>query len=212
MSSYIFISDDLKSSLGSAVRGATAPAGSYAREVAGLGPIPNPARLTAAERESFGIPEVIAGVYDAASEIVTGADFTRAGDGTIQMVGGKVTEVLVTEALPAAEIAAAEAAAISAEAERRIAVGLVLSSGVRFRCDTLSMTRLTGMKASTVWPKTFKTAAGVTVTLNSQAEAQAVFDECDAYVTDVLASSASLQDAPPVDVMDDANWPSDGSI
>ncbi len=101
---------------------------------------------------------------------------------------------------------------IRAEAERRIAAGLVLSSGVRFRCDDQSIARLTGMASSTVWPKTFKTQDGITVTLDNQVQAQAVFAECDAYITAVLAASATLQDAPPVDPTADVHWPGDGSV
>jgi len=96
------------------------------------------------------------------------------------------------------------------EAERRIDAGKVLASGVRFKCDTNSINRLDGMLQSTKWPKRFKTQGGVDVTLNSQLEAKIIFDECDDYITDVLATSADLQDSPPADPSDDQHWPSDG--
>ena len=100
---------------------------------------------------------------------------------------------------------------VRAEAERRIAAGLVLSSGVRFRCDETSLNRIDAMARSAIWPKTFKTAGGVTVTLNSKSEIEAIFDECDRYVTDVLATSATLQDNPPSEPCDDTHWPDDGA-
>lgn len=102
---------------------------------------------------------------------------------------------------------------VKAEAERRIAAGLILSAGFRFKCDEKSIGRLTGMKTSTVWPKTFTTSAGVTVTLNNTTEASAVFDECDVYVTAILADSATLQNTDPIpqDYANDSHWTSDGS-
>lgn len=113
----------------------------------------------------------------------------------------------------AAELDAAKRQAISAEAERRINAGLTLLSGLKFRCDDKSVSRMTGIKDGPVeaFPVTFKTAAGVTVTLNNAAEARAVFDSMTKYIAAVLGASATLQDSLPdslpADYTHDSHWP-----
>lgn len=98
---------------------------------------------------------------------------------------------------------------IRAEAERRKDAGFVLSSGVRFRCDDSSIARISGLKDApvSVFPTKFRTSAGVSVTVNNNAEAQTVFDEAATFVADVLDASATLQENPPADYEDDSHWP-----
>lgn len=119
--------------------------------------------------------------------------------------------VAEVEAAVAEYEAVKKAKAVQEEAERRIDAGLVLSSGVRFKCDDKSISRIHGMKDSTAFPVTFKTSAGVTVTINNATEATAVFNEAAAYVAAVLAASATLQDNPPADPQDDQHWPSENN-
>lgn len=123
-------------------------------------------------------------------------------------------EQAVRDSDAAAALTEATLAVIRTECERRIAAGVVLSpSGMRFRCDTMSITRIQGMKdaPSGAFPITFKTYQGVTVTVADAGAAGSVFDQAASYVAAVLAASSALQDDPPADPLDDQHWPADGS-
>lgn len=109
--------------------------------------------------------------------------------------------------------AADQVEAIRAEAERRIDLGMLVD-GVTFRCDTQSIARLSGLLT---WARnleadqqpvaiTFNTQAGVTVTITTAAEAQALFDAASAHVAAMLAKSSDLQAAPPADPTDNQHW------
>lgn len=99
--------------------------------------------------------------------------------------------------------------AVSEEAERRIVEGTEVLPGVRFKCDTQSVTRIQGMKDApdTAFPTAFMTEARQQITLQSKADAQAVFDTAAKYVAAVLSASASLQANVPEDYEDDTHWP-----
>lgn len=117
---------------------------------------------------------------------------------------------------------AVTAAGVSAEAERRInEVGFPLSAatvspGTVFRCDTASIARITSMAnaPADIFPQTFVTRSGVTVTCATSADALAIKDEAARFVCRVLNESATLQANPPAttaDLKDDATWPADGA-
>lgn len=100
---------------------------------------------------------------------------------------------------------------VAREAERRIDQGLVLSLGVRFRCDVKSVSRISAIKDRPAdrFPQSFKTAAGVDVTIPNVAAAVAVFNEVADYIDAIMVASAVLQDTLPLNFTDDSLWPSD---
>jgi len=100
---------------------------------------------------------------------------------------------------------------ISDEAERRIAVGLILSNGVRFRCDNKSIIRITVIKdrPSDRFPQSFKTSAGVDITIPTIDDAVMIFNQVADYVAAVMVASATIQDTLPDDFTDNKHWPSD---
>lgn len=102
-----------------------------------------------------------------------------------------------TESAPSAP---AVVAAIRDEAENRIETGTTINGAV-FRCDVVSLTRLQGMvraaeRAEALnepYSVTFRTAAGVEVTVNSVEVAAALESAAADYVAAVLTKSAALQ-------------------
>ncbi len=90
--------------------------------------------------------------------------------------------------------------AISQEAERRIGVGKTIS-GVQFKCDNDSITRLVGLirraeayeAAQESVSITFMTASGATVTVTSSAQAVALRAAADAFQEHILTTSSALQ-------------------
>jgi len=112
------------------------------------------------------------------------------------------------------------AAAISAEAERRLLLGTLIT-GIPFKTDDGSMTRLQGLvtraerseaAAGTVSDK-FRTASGTVVTVTTAAQAQAFFDAAADHIAFILGRSAELQVAAlagelgeDFDPMLDAHW------
>lgn len=99
------------------------------------------------------------------------------------------------------------------EAERRLDLGFELN-GSRFKCDVQSISRLSGMlkaaeraeAAGNPYSATFRTAAGIDVTVIGAAEIGALFDQAEAFVNRILARSAQLQAAPPDDPTEDPLW------
>ncbi len=102
--------------------------------------------------------------------------------------------------------AEAKVRGIRAEAERRLEAGKVLSSGVLFKCDDKSINRITALVHAT-FPCSFRTSAGVSVTINNQTEAIAVRDVMVNFAADVLAASNALQTSLPNDFTNDTYWP-----
>lgn len=110
------------------------------------------------------------------------------------------------------------AADVRAEAERKIDEGFLFPDGTRFRCDTDSMTRLdgfcaafddaaeAGLPAPTV---TFRTAAGVVITLATKADAVSLRRAATSHISAVLTASSTLQglDPIPTDYASSALWP-----
>ena len=96
--------------------------------------------------------------------------------------------------------------AISQEAERRLEEGVTLSSGTLFKCDNGSINRIQGMLHGS-FPKTFRTSAGVVVTIPDAATGQAVVIEVANYVAAVLEASSDLQGTLPNDFANDLHWP-----
>lgn len=101
---------------------------------------------------------------------------------------------------------------VAAEAERRISAG-ILVDGHAFRADDASRQRLAemiGQFGTARMPpsgQTFRTAAGAEFTWTRVEQPQAVADVVAGYVMAVLAKSAELQRAPPLDYAADRHWP-----
>ena len=106
---------------------------------------------------------------------------------------------------------------VSAEAERRIGVG-ILVDGKAFRSDDVSVARVQQMRDAFIANMvdqngvTFRTAAGDDFTLTSQAQAEAIYFELIAYRGAVLSASANLQDDLPSDFSNDSYWPGKPAI
>jgi hypothetical protein len=122
-----------------------------------------------------------------------------------------VTEGWTVRNLTSDELTARKIA-IAREAERRIAAGKTLN-GVQFRTDDATMTRLRGLLDAFdagIVPEggvTYRTASGQAVTYSSRAVVQTLYDAANLYRSEVLETSATLQDAPPADFADDTHWP-----
>lgn len=102
--------------------------------------------------------------------------------------------------------------AIRQEAERRIAAGTVIN-GVQFQCDDSSMNRIAAAVREltddeTIAPVTYMTSSGVAITFNSAAEARFVEKTANLFRSNILESSAVLQQSDPLpdDFDDDAYW------
>ncbi|MEQ8829589.1 MAG: hypothetical protein RLW87_07250 [Alphaproteobacteria bacterium] len=115
-------------------------------------------------------------------------------------------------ALPAYSVRPVTADDIAAEAERRIAVG-ILVDGAAFRGDDASVQRVSEMLDAferalvPVEGVTFATAAGNVLTLTETAAAAAIYEALLRHRAAVLARSAVLRAAPPADFAEDSHWP-----
>jgi len=91
---------------------------------------------------------------------------------------------------------------ISVEAERRKDAGTLIN-GIQFRCDDKSLTRLQGMvkraanaeNAGEPFSQKFRTSAGVTVTITTLAQAQAIENAAGDFAGFILSRSAELQES-----------------
>lgn len=134
-------------------------------------------------------------------------------DADARAAAGAVRKAAYNAAAPARKIEA-----IRAEADRRHEAGTIIN-GSPFKCDTASIAALTGMvtaggrKPTKTW--TFTTAAGVKQTVN-KAEAEAIFDAVDDFVSAVREVSADAQElvagmtpaaADAFDPVNDVPWP-----
>ncbi len=87
---------------------------------------------------------------------------------------------------------------VSMEAERRINEGTLIN-GIRFRCDTDSISRLEGLVRGgdhgKIGPegKTYKTSAGVDITFTTKEQVQAVLNTADDHRDWILERSAQIQ-------------------
>jgi hypothetical protein len=103
------------------------------------------------------------------------------------------------------------------EAERRITKGIVVN-GSPFRCDEVSSQRVGEIVQAFADELIdedgvrFATAAGVLMTLTSEAQARLIFDAMRHYRQACLAVSAQLQTDPPTVISDDAHWPVPESV
>lgn len=101
---------------------------------------------------------------------------------------------------------------IAVEAERRMAVGMIVN-GVPFRCDDASAQRLGEMlqrfQDRRVGPEglSFRTMAGHTIILSRKAQAVKLVDALRDFRAACLAASVHLQESPPQDPLDDRHWP-----
>ncbi len=92
---------------------------------------------------------------------------------------------------------------VSMEAERRINEGILIN-GIRFRCDTDSISRLEGLVrgfergAVGSEGKTYKTSAGVDITFTTKEQVQAVLNAADDHRDWILERSAQIQNMEPV--------------
>lgn len=115
-------------------------------------------------------------------------------------------------ALPAYSVRPVTSGDIEAEAERRIAVG-ILVGGAAFRGDDASVQRVSEMLDAferDLVPEegvTFATAAGNVLTLTETAAAAAIYEALLRHRAAVLATSAVLRAAPPADFAEDSHWP-----
>jgi len=101
---------------------------------------------------------------------------------------------------------------VSDEAERLINAGTTIS-GVQFKTDDTTITRLEGLKRGFdrgvigAEGRTYKTAEGDDVEFTSLAQVEAVLNAADDYRDFILSRSAELQNSVPIpDPYDDANW------
>lgn len=153
------------------------------------------------------------------------ATMTKPEPGTGQVRTGPVYDIdngTITYSV-ASKDAAVLKQAVAIHAEGLLSVGVVLSAntvaeGARFRCDDSAINRIHALAvaadrkeaASQAVSVTFRTHAGVEVTVTSAAHCWAIYDEAVGYAAAVLAASASAQESPPLDPAT-VSWPSDGS-
>ena len=109
------------------------------------------------------------------------------------------------------------AADIRAEAERRIAVGIVVD-GVPFKADDVSVSRVGRMvdafNDGLVDPAgiTFRTAAGDRFTLTELTQVRSIYHALIGYQSAVLSASDTLQATMPSDYLESAVWPNQPSL
>ena len=153
------------------------------------------------------------------------ATLTKPAPGTGQALSGPVYDIdagTITYSLASKDSAVLKQA-VASYAENLLAAGVVLSAstvseGTRFRCDDSAVNRLHALcvaadrleTASQPVSVTFRTHAGVAITVSSAAQCWAIYDEVVGYAAAVLAVSASAQASPPLDPAT-VSWPSDGS-
>lgn len=193
--------------VGAAYRGAAAPAGSYAHDVAGAGTLGDPIRLTDADLAGLGVVRVNPGTYDPDAAVVTGRDYDRNPDSTIKIVDQAVTEVLTTQPIDPVVIADREAQRL-ADAQAA-AIATIDAAAEKARCDHITSgdgqamvyreKRLEaeayqaevdagGTPIDANYPLMAARAARLTVTL------QAVADEWNAKAAAWIARAAQIED------------------
>lgn len=161
--------------------------------------------LTEAERQAVGLAtlheEVVPDHYDPGEP----SDQLDAG-GVHRTYPGKTVNVPRLQA------------AVRDEAERRIADGIVLASGIRFRCTTRYAVRIKELAESPVddFPVEVTTGTGAVLAMSAPADAEAVRVAARDYIRQVLEASRTLQSEVAAGSFFDeprnwAGWPGDGA-